>query len=108
MEPFQLQIPAPSAVHIQHGPFRLRIADYQHHSNTVKEIDEEFNIIAEKPYLSDRTSHTVEKPVFIIIKDHNENYHTNTSADPIKTEMGRVSKFMRDRINNDLRSANMV
>ena len=50
---------------------------------------------------------TIEKPAFITIKDHKENFENNMKCrliNPTKTEIGRVSKYILDRINTDIGS----
>ena len=50
---------------------------------------------------------TIEKPAFITIKDHNENFLKNMKCrliDPPKTEIGRDYEYIFDWINADIRS----
>ncbi|PIK41052.1 hypothetical protein BSL78_22094 [Apostichopus japonicus] len=71
----------------------------------VNDIEEEFNDIAGKLNIKDRISKTAERPAFITLKDHKENFASNPKCrliNPTKPEMGRVSKQILDRINNKL------
>ena len=48
-----------------------------------------------------------EKPAFITLKDHKDNFNSNPKCrliNPSKTELGKVSKIILDDINNRLRS----
>ena len=70
-------------------------------------IDAEFNEIAAKLNISDRIDQTSIKPAFITVKDHKEQFQTNTKCrliNPSKSEMGRVSKSILDRINTSIRT----
>ena len=58
-------------------------------------------------HIENRLRPTIEKPAFITIKDHKENLENNMKCrliNPTKTEIGRVSKYILDRINTDIRS----
>ena len=58
-------------------------------------------------HIENRLRPTIEKPAFITIKDHKENFENNMKCrlfNPTKTEIGRVSKYILDRINTDIRS----
>ena len=73
----------------------------------IDEIEEEFDALAEKLDISDRIERTPDKPAFVTLKDHKENFHDHPQArliNPKKSELGRVSKQMLDRINNDIRN----
>ncbi|PIK40960.1 hypothetical protein BSL78_22189 [Apostichopus japonicus] len=73
----------------------------------VNDIEEEFNDIAGKLNIKDRISKTAERPAFITLKDHKENFASNPKCrliNPTKPEMGRVSKQILDRINNNIRA----
>ena len=68
-------------------------------------INQEAKQIAEKLQLSDRIEKIAEKPAFITIKDHKENFPNNIQCrliNPAKTEIGVISKKILDRINTDL------
>jgi hypothetical protein len=74
--------------------------------STVKDIDTEFDIIAENLDISDRINKTAEKHAFITLKDHKDNFEHNTKCrliNPAKSELGKVSKCMLDRINKVIR-----
>ena len=71
------------------------------------DIDAEFNEISTKLNISDRKNKTSNKPAFITIKDHKEQFQTNTKCrliNPSKSEMGRVSKTILDYINSSIRT----
>ena len=74
---------------------------------TAASIVNECKSIAKKLHIENRLRPTIEKPAFITIKDHKENFENNMKCrliNPTKTEIGRVSKYILDRINTDIRS----
>ena len=74
---------------------------------TAASIVNECKSIAKKLHIENRLRSTIEKPAFITIKDHKENFENNMKCrliNPTKTEIGRVSKYILDRINTDIRS----
>ena len=57
--------------------------------------------------LSDRIEILAQTAAYITLKDHKENFRSNPSCRsiyPSKTELGRISKIILDRINNELLS----
>ena len=81
---------------------KYKLAD----DDIVSEISHEFNDIAQELNISERIENTAQKQAFVTIKDHKHNFEANTKCrliNPTKSEMGRVSKVMLDRINNDIR-----
>ena len=76
-------------------------------TDTVKDIETEFNNIAERLNISERINKTAHKPAFISLKDHKENFESKLPCrliNPTKTDIGRVSKQFIDRINKDIRA----
>ena len=74
---------------------------------TAASILNECKSIAKKLHIEDRLRPTIEKPAFITIKDHTQNFESNTKCRLINqtnTEIGRVSKYILDIINTDIRS----
>ena len=74
---------------------------------TAASIVNECKSIAKKLHIENRLRPTIEKPAFITIKDHKENFENNMKCrliNPTKTEIGRVSKYILERINTDIRS----
>ena len=58
-------------------------------------------------HIENRLRPTIEKPAFITIKDHKENFEDNMKCrliNPMKKEIGRFSKYMLHRINTDIGS----
>ncbi|PIK43238.1 hypothetical protein BSL78_19929 [Apostichopus japonicus] len=56
--------------------------------------------------ISDRIGKSVETPAYITLKDHKDDFTSRPTCrliNPSKSEMGRVSKHMLDRINTSLR-----
>jgi hypothetical protein len=79
--------------------------------DTVKKIDKEFISIAENLNISDRIDQTAQKEAFITLKDHKENFETNQKCrliNPTKSDIGKVSKIMLDRINTKIRTISNV
>ena len=75
--------------------------------DTLGEINNEFNIIADALEISERIENTTPKSAFLTLKDHKENFSTNPKArliNPTKSELGRVAKQMLDRINSSIRT----
>ena len=74
---------------------------------TAASIVNECKSIAKKLHIENRLRPTIEKPAFITIKDHKENFENNMKCrliNPTKTEIGRVRKYILERINTDIRS----
>ena len=74
---------------------------------TAASIVNECKSIAKKLHIENRLRPTIEKPAFITIKDHKENFENNMKCrliNPTKSENARVSKYILDRINTDIRS----
>ena len=74
---------------------------------TAASIVNECKSIAKKLHIENRLRPTIEKPAFITIKDHKENFENNMKCrliNPTETEIGRVSKYILDRRNTDIRS----
>ena len=73
---------------------------------TVNEIETEFNEIASALNISDRIDQTAKKAAFVTLKDHTENFDSRPQCrliNPTKSEIGKVSKIMLDRINKDIK-----
>ena len=74
----------------------------------VASINEEAKIIACKLNLHNRMECYPNKPAFITLKDHKENFNNNPKCrliNPAKSEMGKVSKFHLDKINMKIRTS---
>ena len=70
-------------------------------------INLEAKCIATNLNLSDRIERLAQTPAYITLKDHKENFQSNPSCRLInqsKAELGRISKIILDRINNELLS----
>ena len=83
---------------------KYKIAD----TSVVDSINNELVDIAAKLDIEDRISPMNKQPAFISIKDHKDNFPQNTPCrliNPCKSEMGKVSKVVLDRINQDIRTA---
>ena len=68
-------------------------------------INAEAKSIAEKLQLDDRIDQLAQRPAFITIKDHKENFPNRVQCrliNPAKSEIGIISKRILDRINKDL------
>ena len=73
---------------------------------TVQDIETEFNEIASTLNISDRINQTAKKAAFVTLKDHKENFESRPKCrliNPTKSEIGKVSKIMLDRINRDIK-----
>ena len=70
--------------------------------DTVSSINNEAKDVATKLNLADRINITAEREAFITLKDHKPNFKNNPTCrliNPAKSEIGKVSKQLLDRIN---------
>ena len=61
--------------------------------------------IASKLALSDHIEHLVKTPAYVTLKDHKQNFHVSTPCrliNPCKSEIGKISKWILEGINNNL------
>ncbi|CAB4041579.1 Hypothetical predicted protein, partial [Paramuricea clavata] len=71
-------------------------------TQTVSSIENRSKSIANKLNLTDRINTTAEREPFITLKDHKPNFENNPTCrliNPRKSEIGKVSKQILDRIN---------
>ena len=71
--------------------------------NTVRDIHAEDKKIATKLGIDDRVDATANKDAFITLKDHKPNFANKPTCrliNPTKSEIGKISKEILDRINN--------
>ena len=79
--------------------------------NIYDDINTEAREIAAKLDIDDRVEILAKKQAFITLKDHKENFLNNPTCrliNPTKSEIGKVSKQLLDRINNVVRSRTAV
>ena len=77
-------------------------------NTTVNNINIEAKKLAEQLKLDDRIERLAEKKAFITIKDHKPNFPNNIKCrliNPAKSNLGRVSKQILTRINNEIRKS---
>ena len=75
-------------------------------ANTAKSINTELKDIASHLNIANRIEPMTETPAFISLKDHKENFNNNPQCrliNPAKSNLGKVSKTILDRINNNIR-----
>ena len=75
---------------------------------TVRKINREAQTIATKLELADRIQVMAEKPAFITLKDHKDNFASHPKCrllNPAKSEIGRVSKRILERIIKEVKTA---
>ena len=68
-------------------------------------INMEEKIISTKLKTSDRVECTTRTPAFATLKDHKDNFRSNPTCcliNPSKSELGKVSKQLLDKINSDI------
>ena len=73
--------------------------------NKVNRINSEAKKIAEKIKLDDRIQQLQETEAFISVKDHKEGFPNSPSftlINPSKSEIGKISKYILDKINKSL------
>ena len=71
-----------------------------------KQINEEAKIIATKLDIEKRTNTLTEQQCFITVKDHKDDFRTNPKfrlINPTKSELGKVSKVILEKINTQIR-----
>ena len=70
-------------------------------------INQEAKAIATQLNIQDRAECIAERQVFISLKDHKENFANNPTCrliNPAKSEIGRISKQVLQRINTDVQN----
>ena len=81
---------------------------YKHESEeNISEINNELNHIANKLSIGNRIECMKKREAFISLKDHKENFQTNPKCrliNPAKSDSGKISKSILDRLNTKLRS----
>lgn len=73
--------------------------------NTTKSIEIEGKAIAKKLEIDDRVNTTAKREAFITLKDHKPNFANNPTCrliNPAKSEIGKISKQILDRINTTI------
>ena len=78
---------------------------------SLKEINHESKSIANTLKIDERIECMAQSQAFISLKDHKENFENNPKCrliNPAKSELGKISKIILDRINNDIRSSSRV
>ena len=73
--------------------------------NTMNSIELEAQEIARKLHLEDRVNTTAKREAFITLKDHKPNFANNPTCrliNPAKSEIGKISKQILDRINKSI------
>ena len=80
---------------------------YKHaESVTISNINREFDNITQTLDISDRIDKMTPKAAFITLKVHKDDFEDKPTCrliNPSKSEVGKISKLMLERINNDLR-----
>ena len=81
---------------------------YKHGSEeNISEINNELNHIANKLSIGNRIECMKKREAFISLKDHKENFQTNPKCrliNPAKSDSGKISKSILDRLNTKLRT----
>lgn len=75
--------------------------------NTTNEINNELKDITDELKISNRIEPMAQTEAFISIKDHKDNFENHPQCrliNPAKSNLGKVSKFTLDRINNEIRT----
>ena len=74
--------------------------------NTENTINNEAYNITNKLNINDRVGVINKKESYILLKDHKSNFNNNWTArliNPTKTEIGKISKIILEKINNNLK-----
>ena len=72
----------------------------------MNDTNKQAKIIATKLYLNKRIETFLNRRLFITLKDHKGNFNYNPKCrliNPAKSEIGKISKFYRDKINQNIR-----
>ena len=78
------------------------------HPNTIRDIHAENKKIATKLGIDDRVDTTANKDAFVTLKDHKPNFANQPTCrliNPTKSEIGKISKEILDRINSKIARA---
>ena len=73
---------------------------------TISQIDDELKHISSNLGIGDRIEQMKKRRVFISLKDHKKNFEKNPKCrqiNPAKSESGKISKIILDKINSNLR-----
>ena len=85
---------------------------YKKTDSSIKDkIDKEAANIAESFHIQDRVENYAERKAFIILKDHKDNFRSNTKCrllSPSKSEIGSISKSFLERIISDAKRSTKV
>ena len=69
--------------------------------NEVEKIDAEAKMLAERHELDDRIDRMAPREAFVTLKDHKENFQNSTACrliNPAKSELGKISKVILEKI----------
>ena len=75
--------------------------------DNISEINNELKLIADKLSIGNRIECTKKREAFISFKDHNENFENNPKCrliNPAKSDSGKFSKLILDKVNTHLRT----
>ena len=83
--------------------------EYKRNSpTTMEKIDEEAASIASKLELDDRIEAMAKRPAYLTLKDHKEDFPARLSfrlINPCKSNIGKISKSILDRVNMEIKTA---
>ena len=77
----------------------------------IEDINQEMKAIANELEIGDRIETMAERQAFISLKDHKENFENHPTCrliNPAKSNLGKVSKIILDRINTTIRNSSGV
>ena len=81
---------------------------YKHGSeDNISEINNELKHIADKLPIGNRIEYMKKREAFISLKDHKENFENNPKCrliNPAKSDSGKISKLILDKVNTHLRT----
>ena len=75
-------------------------------SAAINNVNKEVKCIAERLHLDDRVEQFNQRESFITLKDHKENFQNNPKCrllNPVKSEIGIISKHYIEKINSNIR-----
>ncbi len=85
---------------------------YKHaQENTATDLKTELTTLADELDISNRVNHMTETQAFITLKDHKPDFENHPKCrliNPAKSELGKVSKFILDKVNTQIREQTRV
>ncbi len=96
----------------QKSPAENVTKSYKHaQENTATDLKTELTTLADELDISNRVNDMTETQAFITLKDHKPDFENHPKCrliNPAKSELGKVSKFILDKVNTQIREQTRV